>query len=142
MSFQLILKASSGIDYAEFYTFIHTIGAKRHNFLENCSKDVSKSDENKGQSDVTGCFADESVKSGHGGGMDKDPRIFQGSKVPSQPYYLTKNHAIFDFSRIREVVTDMVNDTEFKLLDITNFSEDPHDFLKKIDETLLKFRHP
>ena len=123
---QLILKASSGIDYAEFYTLLHTIGAKRLDFLGKCCKDLGKADECNVQCKTNECTS------------EQDPRVFQSAKVPSQPYYLTKNHAKFDISKIKEVITDMIKDTEFKLLDFAILPEDPRKFLKNIDRTLHK----
>ena len=46
--------------------------------------------------------------------IDSDPRAFQGAKVSSQQYYLTRTHAVFDVSQIRHVVQDMISDTVFK----------------------------
>ena len=68
---------------------------------------------------------------------DSDQRIFQGAKVSSQPYYLTRNHAVYDVLQIRHVVQDMISDTVFKELDYSAFPQVPDEFLKSIDQTLM-----
>ena len=89
----MILKASSGIDYLEFYNFIQTIGAKRINFLKHFNKsekaetDLSKTGKIEGKTLAdSDCklmqvpISDEDrIKSIEE--IDSDQRIFQGAKV-------------------------------------------------------------
>ena len=152
--FQLILNASSGIDYLEFYNFIQTIGAKRLNFLKHCNKsikadtDLSKTGKTEGKTlEDSDCkfmqvpVSDE-VRKNSIEDIDSDQRSFQGAKVSSQPYYLTRNHAVFDVSQIRHVVQGVISDTVFKELDYSALSQDPDEFLKSIDQTLMNISAP
>ena len=146
---QLILKASSGIDYLEFYNFIQTIAAKRINFLKHCNKSgkvktgLSKTGKIEGKTLADSDCKLMQVPSNDNDRIysieeiDSDERIFQGAKVTSQPYYLTRNHAVFDVSQIRHVVQDMISDTFFKELDYSAFPQVPDEFLKSIDQTLM-----
>ena len=133
----------------EFYNFILTIGSKRINFLKHCNKsgkvetDLSKTEKIEGKTLAdSDCnlmqvpISDEdkinSIEE-----TDSDPRTFQGAKVPSQPYYLTRKHAVFDVSQIRHVVQDMIRVTVFKELHYSAFPQVPDEFLKSIDQTLM-----
>ena len=143
------MKASSGIDYLEFYNFIQTIGAKRINFLKHCNKSgkaethLSKTGKIEGKTLAeSDCklmqvpVSDEDrinlIEE-----TDSDQRIFQGAKVSSQPYYLTRNHSVYDVLQIRHVVQDMISDAVFKELDYSAFPQVPDEFLKSIDQTLM-----
>ena len=138
----------------EFYNFIQTIGAKRLNFLKHCNKsgkaetDLSKTEKIEGKT-----LADRDCKLMQVPisdedkinlieEIDSDPRIFQSAKVSSQPYYLTRNHAVFDVSQIRHVVQDMISDTVFKELDYSAFSQVPDEFLESINQTLMNISTP
>ncbi len=128
---QMILKASSGIDYTEFYLFLHTIATRRLNFL-NFNKDDSSSHK-KGSCDLSRTCSDKGATSCD---PKEDPRIFQSSKVSSQPYYLTRNHALFDLVQILKIVTDMAKNKEFLELDNEKFVQSPVEFLCEIQSAI------
>ena len=133
--FQLILKASSGIDYGEFYTFISTIGAKRLAFLKSLVKNESSTEQNT-NTVLTKSNVQDNERTETTQEPSFDSRVFQGAKVSSQPYYLTQNHAVFDITQIQRVVDDMISDPVFRELDHHSFTQPPRDFLDSISETL------
>ncbi len=131
---QIILKTSSGIDYSEFYSFLHTIAARRLTFLSSneggkstCEKQGPESSVTPDQFGVMSCKTDDDYS---------DPRIFQGWKVSSQPYYLTRNHALFDLIQIEKILSDMTKNKEFLELDQGNFIQAPVEFLHEVQSAI------
>lgn len=144
--FQLILKASSGIDYAEFYMFIHTIANRRIQFLIEFGK----------MSDEDSTLAEET---------EEDPSLLMEkisletsekcSEVPSNSsseetsasctdrtqesgYPLSNHdktlirHYQFDLKRIQWILNDMMEDKDFQEINYSTLPEHPNLFLNRI----------
>ncbi len=196
---QLIMKASSGIDYSEFFTFLHVIGSKRIAFLRQYSElpretktaDVSKKDstalpdaelcapmpeqvtesadkllsdhkeaddttrnktkdktqpsmENPKAEDLSKSDTDiaRSLPCGYLDALKEkggQPWIFQGAKVASQPYFLTRSHALFDLTLVEKVLGTMLQDSGFQELDFGTLPQHPDEFLDVVRGALLAF---
>ncbi len=133
----MILKASSGIDYSEFFTFIRTIAARRLKFLgsptrdevSSCNKtDISLHE----QTSNAKTQASPQTPPSDTGTESADCKTFQFAKVSSQPYHLSRNHAVFDLRQIKLVLSDMIQDDCFNDLDWSQLLCKPDDFLEDI----------
>ncbi len=153
-SLQIVLKAGSGINYVEFYNFLHNISRKRLAVISDVRKSVPCKHETLGHKHDTPpevedgedsrlCIqsCDKTLKPGI-------PCMMQYSNSSSEkcdqsnarPYYdnLTVNHAIFDLIQAKTVLTDMIENEEFLLLDMRELAEAPSQVLTDINEQLAE----
>lgn len=90
---QLILKAIGGINFAEFFRFLHVIGSHR---IDGLKKEATGGDES------TACTQDSKYQLGS-----------KNSKCSHQENMNICNHLLFDLMQISKVISDMLAIPEF-----------------------------
>ena len=98
--FQLILKASAGIDFTGFYSLISFIAKKRLNAVSAYKAKVFEPSANAEKFEADGLSQNIIDK----GVVDKENVTF----LPFSP-----NHNIFDLVQIRDVLAEMLKESEF-----------------------------
>ena len=164
--FQLVLKCSSGIDYAEFYKFIQVIAERRISCLTNtlnCSRpgavnetvcDKQDRRENDTKSIVCDGSANDLLKKGvprtevykndENELMEKCNDCANAKHGPGAnlcdkvPYYyhVDRSHMIFDLYQVKCILSDMIQTPEFIELDEKVFDTLPSDLMKNISDLL------
>ena len=185
--FQMILKASSGIDYKMFYDLLNTIGKKRLDILHKMKREhmsdtekesyrLRKGDPSEGPGNHNAAldqFDDVDKLLGNSGLEFDDVNKHSENDIPcigrrkeelckltslnsetqkgdqtrnrfsdpetTKSKYLSpempgdRDHIMFDLYRIKEVLQDIMNDTDFKLLNIEQCSSSLFDLQFEID---------
>ena len=122
---QLILKASSGIDYKEFYQFVHLIASNRLSQLARSEREPSQSENNPPTGATGGDQAQQHTQS-----RDK----LSGS--PDLTRRMAHGHIIFDLIQITALLQYMQETKEFTDLDSDSFEEHPHELYERIKAVL------
>ena len=94
------MKASAGIDFAAFYSFIAFIAKKRLNVVSACKNEVGQPSTNAEKSEADELSQNIIDK----GVVDKENVTF----LPFSP-----NHNTFDLVQIRDVLIEMLKESEF-----------------------------
>ncbi|XP_797590.2 2-oxoglutarate and iron-dependent oxygenase JMJD4 [Strongylocentrotus purpuratus] len=125
---QLIMKASTGMDYAEFFNYLHIISSHR---LQSCNEnrtDSTNTVSSRDKSDTPNVdsLGTHQVASCAVGSSERAPvltNINDGN--------LSVNHFVFDLWRIQQILEDMIGNQEFKEID-SRLSQKPENLLQDI----------
>nr|XP_054767212.1 2-oxoglutarate and iron-dependent oxygenase JMJD4-like [Lytechinus pictus] len=128
---QLIMKASTGMDYAEFFNYLHIISSRR---LQSCSQSKIKSTNTTSNTDGCDNPIGDSVRTQYHNVGSCAHESSENTPVLTNigDDALSVNHFVFDLSRIQEVLEDMVENEDFKEIDFTKLPQKPDDLLQAI----------
>lgn len=123
------MKASTGMDYAEFFNYLHIISSHR---LQSCNEnrtDSTNTVSSKDMSDTPNLVSlrTHQVASCAVGFSERTPMLTNVNDGN-----LSVNHFVFDLWRIQQILEDMIGNQEFKEIDSTKLSQKPENLLQDI----------
>ena len=130
---QVILKATSGIDFAEFYHFMHCIADHRIHDLELLRKTHVVDSDFIRQPNTRHCKANISFEASTHGVSENMSSNSSNVALPRT----VLEQVTFDLNRVKAVVDDMILLDEFSWIDCSSNECSPCELVEKISKALL-----